>query len=80
MEVFFAKDIDHRVGCCLPLHANMSLAGWHPSNSSSFSLMPPNFSTIIFFTHLHPIRSPQNSYLNPCLQLAAPLKNIIFAA
>jgi hypothetical protein len=23
----FAKDIDHRVGCCRPLHANMSLAG-----------------------------------------------------
>ena len=29
----FAKDIDHRVGCCRPLHANMSLAGWYPSTS-----------------------------------------------
>ena len=29
---------------------------------------------------MHPIRSPVNIYFNFCLQLAAPLKNIIFAA
>ena len=30
----FAKGIDQRVGCCRPLHANMSLlAGWYPSKS-----------------------------------------------
>jgi hypothetical protein len=29
----FAKDIDHRVGCCRPPHANMSPAGWYPSKS-----------------------------------------------
>ena len=28
MHKNFAKDIDHRVGCCRPLHAYMSLAGW----------------------------------------------------
>jgi hypothetical protein len=33
MEIYYCKDIDHRVGCCRPLHANMSLAGWYPSKS-----------------------------------------------
>jgi len=74
MEVYFCKIVWAVAALCMQVDTQATQA-LSRSGPLKFSKM-----IVLIFTGPHPIRGLNNIYLNTCPQLAAPLKNINFAA